>query len=137
MSQMVSTVPTKLTALGELAAVGEVLAGVKIHLYQNNLVPIATTPLASFTEATFTGYVAQAAGTWGMPYIGADSLPHVTAPGLQWQPTDAVTPNIIYGWYATNTAGTVLLFAAAFPAPIPMMDTTHAVVMQPDFIYGP
>jgi hypothetical protein len=128
---------TKLAALSEMVAVGEVLAGCKIHLYANQLIPSQGTLLTMFVEATFTGYVAQSVGAWGAAYIGPDGNAHVTAPGLQFQATDDVTPNTIYGWYMTNTAGTELVGAANFLTPIPIVAALQAVVMQPDFIYGP
>jgi len=132
----VSARATKLSSLAALTATGGPLAGVKVHLFQNNIIPGPGTQLTDFVDATFDGYAAQAAGTWGAPYYGPDGNAHVTAPGLQFQPTGSTTPNTIYGAYYTNTAGSALVGAVKFDNSIPMIDPTTGFVFEPDWMYG-
>lgn len=133
---VVSPTSSDLAVLAELIVTPNLLFAGKVHLYQNNINPSKITTLADFVEATFTGYLAVSWGTWGTPYVGIDGLAHTTAPSIQFQATDAVTPNTIYGAYLTNTAGTVLVASAAFVTPIPIPDATAAVIYEPDYIYA-
>lgn len=126
----------RLASLTQLVASGGPLNGTKTMLFQNNVTPTKTTVLADLTIPTYTGYVAQTTGTFGAPYVGTDGLERITAPGLQFQPSDDATPNTIYGYAITNTAGTVLIAAKKFDTPVSMADATSAVVFQPEYVYG-
>jgi hypothetical protein len=132
----VTPLSTALAALSNMIATGGILEAGKIHLYTNNLQPSPQTQLTDFVEADYVGYLAVAWGAWGAPYIGIDGLAHATAPGIQFQPTDGTTPNTVYGFYATNTAGTALIFSALFVQPVDLLDATYAVIVEPDVIYG-
>lgn len=138
MSKSVATQATQLGTLSALVAVGGLLAGVKIHLYKTHLNPDPTTPLATFTaaEADYTGYAAQAVGTWGAPYIDIDGLAHVSAPSKQFQPTDGVAPNVIYGAFITDTAGAVLIFYVVFDTPVSLLNALQALIYDPNYVYG-
>lgn len=134
--QAVSVTATEFASLAGLTAVGGLFVAAKIHLYKNSVNPSKTSILADFEEATYTGYLAQAIGTFGAPYVAVDGKAHITAPGLQFQPTDAVDPNTIFGAFWTNTAGTILLAAVRFDEPVALNDATTGLVYKPDFIYG-
>lgn len=108
------------------AAVGP-LDGTKIGLFTavaGGLTP--DTVIADLTLATYTGYAAQAM-TWSAVFADPDGS-FATDSGLHvFQPTDAVTPNVVSGYHVTNTAGTVLLFAEMFAAPISLPNAFSAV----------
>lgn len=130
------TRPQRLASLTQLIASGGPLNGTKVMLFKNNATITKTILLADLTPADYTGYAAQTTGTFGAPYVGTDGLEKVAAPGLQFQPDDGVTPNTIYGYGITNTAGTALIAAKKFDAPIVLTDENNAVVFQPEYAYG-
>jgi hypothetical protein len=132
----VTNLSSKLAAMAALTATGGLLAGAKVHLYQNNYVPTPSMDLTSFITADYDGYVPIAVGTWDAPYVAVDGVVHIGASSLFFAMTGAVTPNTIYGAYITDTAGTGLLFAVLFDAPIPMVSATSALFYQPDLPYG-
>lgn len=116
-----------------LIAVGAPLAGAIAHLYQ---APVGTSPLvvlADFTEATFDGYAASAALTWGAVGTDTVNLADVTAQEVEWVPTGTVTPNTIAGVYITDAAGTALLFWQEFPAAIAVNGPPDVVRWVPKF----
>lgn len=93
----------------------------KLHLYTNNLIPTRNNVVGDFTELTnveVPGYVVTAP-TWnGTP---------VRNPSGSWEDRGSVSlfaatgtvpsPQIVYGWYATNSAGSVLIGAGALATP--------------------
>jgi len=100
-------------------AIAGSLVGAKLALYQNNIDPTPETPIGDYTAATFTGY-AQKAITWLAPSIADDGTPEVVGTTTEWRPTDAVTPNSIYGLLLV-TAGGALYQAGKFDNdPLPM-----------------
>lgn len=104
------------------ADVADYLLAMKVDLYQSDIVITPDTLLATFTAAvaTFTGY-AQKTVTWATPTIADDGTVEVIGTVPKWQPTDAATPNVIYGIYCTEAVGGALLFAGRFEtAPLPM-----------------
>lgn len=102
-------------------------AGCTIKLYQNDYTPVAGSVLASFTEATFTGYASQPLGTWTAPAIVA-AHGRTQAAALTWVKNGATT-NLIYGYYVVQ--GAQLLFAERDPlAPISMVNNGDAYTVQ-------
>ncbi len=102
------------------AAAG-ILAGSLVHLYQNNYVPTPLDVVANYTEATYTGYVAQAvlAASWN-PVVQPDGSAGLIGPGLFFNPTATTVANVVYGYYVTDSTGLILLWAEQFPAPVGM-----------------
>jgi len=88
-------------------------ATAKLKLFTNNVTPDNTFGTGSFTEATFTGYAAITLAAWG-----ASSLSAHIASSLQPKQQFTITAGSqnIYGWYITNSAGTVLLASGRDPA---------------------
>lgn len=116
-----------------LIAAAAPLNGAIAHLYQD---PVGTSPtvvLADFVEATFDGYAASAALTWGAVGTDTTNLADVTAQEVEWVPTGATTPNTIAGVYVTNAAGTALLFWQEFDAPVAVNDVPDVVRWVPMF----
>jgi hypothetical protein len=97
-------------------------SGWVVRLYVNNLAPTKATPLASFTELTnveVPGY-APVAGVWqGNPVRSNLGVWEDYGVGpLQFYASSAPpSPQIVYGWFATNAAGSVLLGAGQFSVP--------------------
>ena len=92
---------------------------VKIHLFTNNHTPVAADTLSNYTESTATGYGAVTlTGTdWTISTIGGvTTATHATAVTFTYTAAENV-----YGYYITNNASTVLLWAELFSTycPIP------------------
>lgn len=90
----------------------------RIHLYVNNVTPTTSSTLASFTEATFTGYAALALAT-----IGASGVTAHVASAIVASKTFTITAGTatVYGWYVTNAADSIMYWAERDPsAPITM-----------------
>jgi hypothetical protein len=120
-------------AANDIAAVAAVgyLHLAHLHLYQVPIAILPTTPLATFTagEATYTGY-ADDPLVWDVPGTADDGTVEVVAAPLVFRPTDAVTPNVIYGCYITDTAGANLFFFAEFDsAPLPMQTALQQIIV--------
>lgn len=87
----------------------------RLHLFQNNIVPSRTTVLADLVEATFDGYAAVAINSWAVSVVSshiATSLPT----NQIFTKTSGATPNTIYGYYVTNNANSQLLWCERDPA---------------------
>lgn len=97
--------------------------GAKVHLYK---APVAIGPgmvLADFTAvaADFTGYTASAAVVWAAAFYQEDGTPVLTADLKTFTVgSPVVTTNTVYGYYLTDSAGTTLLWARQFDAPVVM-----------------
>jgi hypothetical protein len=65
--------------------------------------------ISSLTEATYTSYARQAI-VWGTTYESAQDLQVIPAGSLVFQPSDAVTPNVITGVFMADavSAGNLL-----------------------------
>lgn len=101
-----------------------------MHLFQNDFAPNVAMVLADLTEATFSGYAAAAGLAWGAPFINADGRAETDLPSQQFQHDGGAVANLVYGYYLTNAAGTVLYGAERFAdAPIAMSFATNAIVV--------
>lgn len=97
-------------------------AGALVRLYTNNLVPTKNSVLADFTELTAVevpGYAPVAQAWAGVPVRKQDgSWEDQGAAPLQYKATSSPpAPQIVYGWYMTDAANTVLLASGAFDTP--------------------
>lgn len=88
------------------------------HLYQNNYTPTDSSVLSDFVEANFTGYAAQtvAATAWNNATTDASGNTCATAADLVWTNT-GTTSQTIYGYYVTDTGGTILEWCERFANP--------------------
>lgn len=97
-------------------------AGWLVKLFTNNFTPNAQNVVGDFTELTnveVPGY-APVAGAWlGSPVKKADqSWEDQGAAPLPFKATGVPpSPQVVYGWYATNAAGTVVLGSGVFANP--------------------
>jgi hypothetical protein len=121
----VSNQAYKLAVLAD--AVAGALLTAKLALFQNDITPTPETPLASYTVATFTGYLVKTI-TWLAPSIADDGEPEVVGTVSEWRPTDSVTPNSVYGLLLEST-GAALYQAGRFDnAPLPMASNLDAIL---------
>jgi hypothetical protein len=116
-----------------LIAAAAPLNGAIANLYQDPVGSSPTVVLSDFVVATFDGYAASAALTWGA--VGTDTLnlADVTAQEVEWVPTGTTTPNTIAGGFITNAAGTALLFWEEFDTPIAVNGPPDVVRWVPKF----
>jgi len=95
------------------------------HLYTAGPSPI--TPLAvpaDFTEATFGGYAAVGTLNTGTPFNSPSGDGLLGVSGAQFFADSTIVPpgEVILGYYITNTAGTVVLWAEEFDTPVPIVN---------------
>lgn len=114
------------------ADVAGYLAAMKVDLYQTDIDLATFPPIATFTAeiANFTGY-AQGVVTWDTPSVADDGTVEVLGAVPQWRPTDAVTPNNVYGIFCRAAAGGgALLFTGRFDdAPEPMASALDQITI--------
>lgn len=113
------------------------LLGLKVDLYQSNVAITPNTLLATLVAqiATFGGY-AQGVVTWDLPSLDGTGAVVVVGNLTVWRPTDAVTPNNIFGCYATLAVGGALAFAVHLDeAPVSMASALNQ--LQLVFRYYP
>lgn len=98
----------------------------KLHLAIASFTPSLSLVVGSFTEATFTGYAALAAGAIGAqlnffdPATG-NQIVEVKAPvgGWVWKVTGATgLPQTVYGSYLTDNGSAALLGSQLLPASV-------------------
>lgn len=86
---------------------------VSLKLFTNDYTPVETSVVGSFTEAAWTGYAAKTltGGSWTV--TNAD--PSEASYAQQTYTSTAGSQNAPnYGYYVTNAAGTVLIYAERF-----------------------
>lgn len=127
---------TKNTLTLRLALQAAILAGWtagKLKLFSNDFSPQFDTVVGDFTEATFPGYAAidDVSG----PASGTDAetgLPTVSwMDGSTWLATTIVTPETIFGWYITNTAGSSCLAAGRFDESVTINSDGDVLAISP------
>jgi hypothetical protein len=90
----------------------------RLKLYANNYAPSVNSVIASFTEVSGGGYAAipLLIANWGYsagsPVIATQSMKTFGFTGVTGG------SGVVYGWYITNVANTVLYCAEAFPGTI-------------------
>lgn len=98
-----------------------------LKLFQNNISPAETDTAATYTEATFTGYVAvtltssQSAGTWAVPTTSSNLA--VSQYGTNAVFT-AASDQTIYGWFIVGASSGKCYASQAFGAGKPLAGAT-------------
>ena len=114
------------TLLGADTTTLAAATALKLHLAQAAFTPALSLTVASFTEATFTGYAALAAGATGTqtsyldPATGNTFL-EIKPPvgGWLFKTTSAAgLPQTIYGYYLTDSTSATLYGSALLSAPV-------------------
>lgn len=104
---------------------------VKLHLYANNYTPVEGSAIANFTECTAAGYAAKtlAGASWSIATTSGTSEASYAEQTFTF--TAAQT---VYGYFVTNSAGTVLLWAELFTgAPFNIPSGGGSVKATPKF----
>jgi len=128
---MAAVVYNELDALLNLIVSNTLIAGgVVIHLFQNNVTFDNHTVIGGLTEASYTSYAAQTLGAWGTPSGGSGGGSNSLGPTAVFAPGILATPQLCYGWYATDSAGN-LLGGDNFASPLQMGGTTVQVDITP------
>lgn len=88
--------------------------------------------LGDLTEATFTGYARVEVANWSAAYVTSDGKVTIDGNNVHFSPSDAVTPNIVIGWFiaTASTAGT-LLGMEQFASTKPMQAADNGVTVVP------
>jgi hypothetical protein len=122
-----------LDMLTALIAVSAPLAGAKLGLYKNNVVPTVGMTLADLTPADIVG-VTPAAVTWGTVHTDPTDGPVVDGGASSFiVGTPVVSANTIYGAYLTDTGATKLLAALKFDVPVTLDTTGQGILVVPQF----
>jgi hypothetical protein len=84
---------------------------VKLHLYTNNYTPVAGSTVANFTECAAAGYAAitLAGASWAISTSAGTTTASYAA-----QTFNLTASAVIYGYFVTNAAGTIVLWAELF-----------------------
>lgn len=113
-------------------------AGWLVKLYTNNLTPTKSNVVGDFTQLTnveVPGY-APVAGSWmGAPVRKQDgSWEDQGSAPLPFKATGAPpSPQIVYGWYATDAAGTTLIGSGLFAVPFTFVLNGDGFVLEQVF----
>jgi hypothetical protein len=125
---LLATLQTLVTAM---------LTSPKVHLYTAVANPIGPlSVLGDFTEATFGGYAPKTA-LFSAPYLDGLGRAVSDSPLLLWAATNAVTPNVILGFYVTDSADVVLLWCGPLPSPMNMLSAVDALPLILQYVLVP
>lgn len=124
----------KLAMLNRLATAGGPLNAGVLQLVAAPFTPGPGLVPGDLTPATFTGYAEQAALVMGGAYVAADGTYRMGPPSVQFEATDGVTPNVIYGWAVLNTAKTGVEYAGLLDNPVSIQAAGDGIVIDPELI---
>jgi hypothetical protein len=87
------------------------IEGSKLHLYANDLTPSEGTVIGAVTAVGVSGYsaITLAAATWTVT-----TAANITTANYAQQTFSFTTAGSAYGYYVTNSANTILLWAERF-----------------------
>lgn len=103
----------------------------KLRLFENNYTPVEASVVGDFTEATFSGYAAITLTGASWTLTTADPA---VADYAQQTFTASAAGNSVYGYYVTNNAGTVLMWAERFTdGPYTITGNGDVVKVTPTF----
>lgn len=118
--------------LPQLDVIRDLITAAEIKLFKNNLTISATTVLADFTEANYSGYGGGQTPAWTAVATDGSGRAHTTSDVMTWSHSGGGTSNTIYGYYCESpTDG--LLFAEKFATAIVMDDATDVFNLQIDY----
>lgn len=100
-----------------------------LRLYQNNITPSETDTASTYTDATFTGYVAitLTGASWTVtPGV------NVAYPQQTFTSSAAQATQNIYGYYLTQVSSGLLVYAERFSdAPTPITNNNDQILVTP------
>lgn len=110
-----------------------------VRLYKTDVALSPAMVAADFTEADYTGYVAQEAVPEGAAYDDEMGNARQALEGLTFRPTGTTITNVIYGYYITAVfagSGEVLVAAQSFPEPVTMASALDVLQFFPQYVLG-
>jgi hypothetical protein len=131
---MLTILPKKAArdALAQLVAADGLFNGCLCRLYVNNINVTDATVIGDLTEATFAGYAASAALTWGTPYNDGDHA-SVESNRVQFTTTGEPDGQTARGAYLTTAGGSPALLAILpFDGPQSVVEAGDAVIVIPE-----
>lgn len=110
-------------------------AGWKVRLYTNNFTPVKGSAVGDFTELTnveVPGYVAVAGAWQGTPVRKADGSweDGGTGPLNFAASAPPPSPQIVYGWFATDSTGATLIGGGRFDTPFTFTTTGDGMNLE-------
>lgn len=109
--------------------------GAILHLSTTNFTPNQNTVLADFTEATFTGYAASSAVTWGAAHLEPNGNAVSVGSAKTFTQTGTTITEIVYSWYLVTALGAYLL-GGAFDTPLNFNQVGAGVTVVPTFEFA-
>lgn len=105
--------------------------GLLYHLFVNNHTPGVGSTLASFTEATYSGYAAilVAAADWNVSAV-VGHVGDLEAPAIVFRNTSTAARSA-YGYFITDPTGTQYVAAARFDEPPMVVAIGDAFTVDP------
>lgn len=104
------------------------LIGAEVNLFTNDVVPVRQSVAGDFDAPTYTGNGAEAV-TWLAPSIADDGTVEIVGTVGEFRPTDAVTPNDVFGFTIENAGGDLLQAARFENGPLPMRSALNAILL--------
>src|SRR5262249_57789454 len=125
-------------SVGVLKGTGEGWVGaLSPRLYQNPQNPGGTGGGGEYTQSPFPGFSAQGWNDWGAPVLDPNNNDQYTAPDHTFTCSGGGTVQKVYGYYATDAAGTVVLAEDnGLPGGRPMLNSGDAYVIAGNFFSG-
>lgn len=109
------------------------LLGAKVGLFVADIVPSKGLTVGDLTEAEHGGY-ARKTITWGAPKRDEDGRISMDSGLSTWQPNSDATPETVYGYFITDSAGTALLGLAKLENPKALVDTLSDLGLVVSFV---
>jgi hypothetical protein len=126
------TTPELIAILTTLAAGGGDFNGAKLSLFSDNLTPGKNTLLADLNAITSNGIANAATVTWGTVYTNDNGAAEVLGNTETFLTTSAPgSPITAFGYFLTDSGGTVLLLAERFATPVVFSRTNQAFALTP------
>jgi hypothetical protein len=135
--QLVSTQILDLAVLSDITtAVTGCLVAAEVDLVQNDAPFDRASLIGDYDLADYTGYAAEAV-TWLAPSVADDGSIELVGLVGEFRPTDAVTPNVIFGLLLRNAGGDILFAARFDAAPLSMGSALNSIVVTIRVVVSP
>jgi hypothetical protein len=109
-----------------------------VRLFVNDIVPTTATALADLTEASFSTYAAEPFTLIGTLQANFDgSIQVLQGAPLEWAGPADLTGQTVYGYYVTNSGGTVLKTTYRFPSPVSLTGEHDVLTLLPGLTLPP
>lgn len=108
-----------------------------LRLFQNSHVPAVDDDASDYVQASFSGYAAQPWSAWAAPTLDANNNDQFTHSPLTFSHSGGATANQIYGYYATDGAGAVVLAESnGVSGGVPMTGAGFSYSVTGNFYFG-